>query len=194
MLACVPGAPALLVVDVQRGFHDPRWPARNNPAFEANLRRLLDLWQDRGWPLAYVKHDSIRDDSPFAPGTPGNELDADLLDGAEPDVLIAKSTNSAFLGTPSLKAWLDDRGIETVVIAGIQTNHCAESTARTAGDLGYRMRFVIDATYTFDLETPDGDSITADELARATAANLAAESGEVLSTDELIARADNGAI
>ena len=103
-----------------------------------------------------------------------------------------RSTNSAFLGTPSLKAWLDDRGIETVVIAGIQTNHCAESTARTAGDLGYRMRFVIDATYTFDLETPDGDSITADELA--TAANLAAESGEVLSTDELIARADNGAI
>ena len=189
----MPGAPALVVVDVQRGFHDPRWPARNNPAFEANLRRLLDLWRDRGWPLVYVKHDSIRDDSPFAPGTPGNELDADVLEAAEPDVLIAKSTNSAFLGTPSLKAWLDDREIETVVIAGIQTNHCAESTGRTAGDLGYRMRFAIDATYTFDSETPDGETITADELTRATAANLAAESGEVLTTDELVARLTAGA-
>jgi nicotinamidase-related amidase len=184
----VPGGPALLVVDVQRGFHDPRWPARNNPAFEPNLRRLLDLWRDRGWPLVYVKHDSLRTDSPFAPATPGNDLDADLLDAAEPDVLIVKSTNSAFLGTPSLKAWLDDREIETVVIAGIQTNHCAESTARMAGDLGYRMRFAIDATYTFDLETPDGETITADELMRATAANLAAESGEVLTTDELVAQ------
>jgi nicotinamidase-related amidase len=182
----MPGGPALVVVDVQRGFHDPRWPARNNPGFEANLRQLLDLWRDRRWPLVYVKHDSIRDDSPFAPGTAGNELDADLLDAAEPDVLIAKSTNSAFLGTPSLKAWLDDREIETVVIAGIQTNHCAESTARTAGDLGYRMRFVIDATYTFDLEAPDGVTITADELTRATAANLAAESGEVLTTEDLV--------
>jgi nicotinamidase-related amidase len=184
----MPTDPALVVVDVQRGFHDPRWPARNNPAFEANLRRLLDLWRDRGWPLVCVKHDSIRANSPFAPGTPGNELDADVLEATEPDVLIAKSTNSAFLGTPSLKAWLDDREIETVVIAGIQTNHCAESTARTAGDLGYRMRFVIDATYTFDSETSDGETITADELTRATAANLAAESGEVLTTDELVAQ------
>src|SRR3954465_5432947 len=90
MPASMPGALALVVGDVQRGFHDPRWPARNNPAFEASLRRLLDLWRDRGWPLVYVKHDSIRDDSPFAPGTPGNELDSDVLEAAEPDVLIAK--------------------------------------------------------------------------------------------------------
>ncbi|MFL5850424.1 MAG: cysteine hydrolase family protein, partial [Solirubrobacteraceae bacterium] len=64
---------------------------------------------------------TTRSATTFAPGTPGNELDADVLEAAEPDVLIAKSTNSAFLGTPSLKAWLDDREIETVVIAGIQT-------------------------------------------------------------------------
>jgi nicotinamidase-related amidase len=182
------------VIDVQRGFHDPRWPARNNSAFEGNLQRLLELWRERGWPLVYVKHDSIRPDSPFAPGTPGNDLDTELLDAAEPDVLIVKSTNSAFLGTPSLKDWLDSRGIETVVIAGIQTNHCAESTARTAGDLGYRMQFVLDATYTFDLEGPDGAVVTADDLMRATAANLAAESGEVLTTDELVARAKNGSV
>src|SRR5262245_11766222 len=181
-------APALLVVDVQRGFHDSRWPARNNPSFEENLARLLALWSERGWPLVYVRHDSTQDGSPFTPGRPGNDLDAELLGATEPDVLIAKSVNSAFHGTPSLDEWLRERGIDTVVVSGIQTNMCAETTARVAGNLGYRMLFALDATYTFDLDAFGGGTITADELARATAANLDDEFGEVVRTDDLVAR------
>jgi nicotinamidase-related amidase len=186
--------PALLVVDVQRGFHDPRWPPRNNPAFEGNLRRLLALWRERGWPLVYVRHDSTEPGSPFVPGTRGNELDEELLGDPDPDVVVTKSVSSAFHGTPSLGEWLRERGIDTVVVSGIQTNMCAETTARVAGNLGYRMLFALDATYTFDLDAFGGGTISADELARATAANLNDEFGEVVTTDNLIARAADGYI
>jgi nicotinamidase-related amidase len=185
--------PALIVVDVQRGFHDPSWPARNNPGFEGNLTRLLRLWRERDWPLVYVRHDSTTPGSPFTPGTPGNELDGELLGHANPDVVITKSVNAAFYGTPPLQSWLDERGIGTVVIVGIQTNMCAETTARVAGNLGYRVLFAIDATYTFDLEAFDGGTVTADELARATAANLNGEFGTVVTTDQLVASAGAGA-
>ena len=190
-LVLLTGAPALIVVDVQRGFGDPAWGRRDNPGFEANLSRLLELWEQRGWPLVYVRHDSSTPGSPLTPGTPGNELDEELLT-PEPDLVIGKSVNSAFYGTPSLEEWLKERGIETVVITGIQTNHCAETTARMAGNLGYRMLFALDATHTFDLAAVDGGTITAEELARATAANLQAEFGEVVTTEQLVARASNG--
>ena len=186
--------PALLVVDVQRGFQDTRWPARNNPGFEDNLRRLLELWRRRGWPLVYVRHDSTEAGSPFAPGTRGNELDLEVLGDPDPDVVVTKSVNSAFHGTPSLDEWLRERGIDTVVVTGIQTNMCAETTARVAGNLGYRMLFALDATYTFDLDAFGGGTISADELARATAANLNDEFGEVVTTDDLVARAEDGYI
>jgi nicotinamidase-related amidase len=186
--------PALLVVDVQRGFQDPRWPTRNNPAFEDNLRRLLELWRQRGWPLVYVRHDSNEPGSPFIPGTRGNELDEQVLGDSDPDVVVTKSVSSAFHGTPSLDEWLRERAIDTVVVSGIQTNMCAETTARVAGNLGYRMLFALDATYTFDLDAFGGGTITADELARATAANLNDEFGEVVTTDDLVARAAEGYI
>ena len=186
--------PALVVVDVQRGFHDPSWAPRNNPDFESNLTRLLRLWRDRDWPLVYVRHDSTTPGSPFMPGTPGNELDGELLGHANPDVVVTKSVSAAFYGTPSLQAWLDERGIETVVIVGIQTNMCAETTARVAGNLGYRMLFAIDATYTFDLEAFDGGVVAADDLARATAANLNGEFGTVVTTSQVLSRAGSGAL
>jgi nicotinamidase-related amidase len=183
--------PALVVVDVQRGFDDPSWGRRHNPGFEDNLGRLLELWQARGWPLVYVRHDSTTPGSPLRPGTPGNALDEALL-CPRPDLVVAKSVNSAFYGTPSLEAWLNDRGIDTVVIAGIQTNHCAETTARMAGNLGYRMLLAIDATYTFDRAAVDGGTISAEDLVRVTAANLDGEFGAVVTTEQLVAGARDG--
>jgi len=179
--------PALIVVDVQQGFADPSWGRRDNPGFEANLVRLLELWDERGWPLVYVRHDSVTPGSPLAPGTAGNALDRELL-GPEPDLVVAKSVNSAFYGTPSLQAWLDQRGIETVVVAGIQTNHCCETTARMAGNLGYRMLFALDATHTFDLEAFGGGVLAAEDLARGTATNLNGEFGQVVLVDDLVER------
>ena len=177
---------ALLVVDFQRAFEDEgHWGPRNNPACEANIAALVAEWQARGRPLVVVRHDSITPGSPLAPGTSGNALRPEL-DGAEPDLLVTKETNSAFYGDPDLRGWLDEREIGTVVLCGIQTNHCVETTARMAGNLGYDVRFVLDATHTFDRTGPDGTTLSADELARATATSIHGEFATVVTTADVL--------
>lgn len=50
---------ALVVVDVQRGFHDGvYWGPRNNPECEENIVALLDHWRSTGRPVVFVRHDS----------------------------------------------------------------------------------------------------------------------------------------
>jgi nicotinamidase-related amidase len=177
---------ALLVVDVQQGFDDPGWPPRNNPACEDNVAALIEAWRANGQPIVYVRHDSTEPGSPFTPGEPGNDL-RDILDG-EPDLLVAKSVNSAFHGEPDLATWLRGEGIERVAVCGVQTNMCCETTARVAANLDFDMTFVLDATHTFDLPAHDGGgTISADELARVTATNLDPEFGRVVTTREALA-------
>ncbi len=173
-------APALVVVDVQRGFDDPSWGRRDNPACEANVGALIGAWRERGWPLVFVRHDSDEPGSSLAPGTPGNAF-KDVVDGV-PDLLVTKSVNSSFHGSPSLQAWLDAEGVRTFYLCGITTNHCCETTARVGGNLGYDVRFVLDATHTFDRRDLAGQVIPADEIARVTAANLQDEFATVVDT------------
>ncbi len=160
---------ALIVVDVQQGFADPVWGTRNNPACEDNVAALIDAWRRRGEPVVFVRHDSEEAGSPLRPERPGNAFQ-DVVSG-EPDLLIAKQVNSAFLGDPPLDPWLRERGIGGIAVCGISTNHCCETTARMGGNLGYDVRFVLDATHTFDRTGPDGTVFAADQLAQVTAAN-----------------------
>jgi len=177
--------PALIVVDVQVGFDDPQWGARDNPDCEVNVLALLASWREAGDPVVLVRHDSATEGSPLLPGAAGNALKPGV-DGAH-DLFVSKNTNSAFYGTPDLHAWLQERGIGNVVICGIQTNKCCETTARMAGNLGYDTTFVLDATHTFDAVDLDGAVIPAAELARVTAANLHGEFATVRSTAEVLA-------
>lgn len=177
--------PALIVVDVQCGFDDAGfWGPRDNPECEDNIARLLAAWRTREWPVVFVRHDSRDPESPLAVGTPGNEF-MDIITG-EPDLLVSKTVNSSFLGTPDLHAWLQSEGISEVVICGITTNHCCETTARFAGNLGYETTFVIDATHTFDRTGPDGTSVPAAHLSEITAVNLHGEFATVVSTEDLM--------
>jgi nicotinamidase-related amidase len=169
-----------VVVDVQRAFADPVWGRRDNPACEANVAALIEHWREREWPVVFVRHDSDEPGSTLAPGTPGNDF-KDVITG-EPDLLVTKSVNSSFHGEPSLQAWLDGRGILTVFLCGITTNHCCETTARVGGNLGYDVRFVLDATHTFDRADPSGEIVPAELLARITATNLHGEFATVIDT------------
>ena len=95
--------------------------------------------------------------------------------------------NSAFHGEPDLDAWLRGERIDRIAVCGVQTNMCCETTARVGANLGYDLSFVLDATHTFDIPAHDGGTITADELARVTASNIADEFGRVVTTAEALA-------
>jgi len=179
-----PTRSALVVVDVQEGFNDPSWGQRNNPACEANIAALLAAWRRTGEPIVFVRHDSQSAGSPLLTGQPGNDLQP-LLTG-DPDLLVTKSVNSAFHGSPDLHAWLVAQGLNRIVVCGITTNHCCETTARVGGNLGHRVLFALDATHTFDRPAPDGTIVAADELARVTATNLHGEFATVVATRDLL--------
>ena len=177
---------ALLVVDVQKAFDDSAyWGPRNNPVCEDNVGRLISAWRDAGQPLVFVRHDSRKPGSPLRRDAPGNAF-KDVVTG-EPSLLVSKSVHSAFHGEPDLAAWLRGSGIDRVVICGIQTNMCCETSARVGANLHFDVAFALDATHTFDLDDADGGTIGADELARITRANLHAEFCRVVTTEQAIA-------
>jgi nicotinamidase-related amidase len=177
------GRRALVVVDVQRGFDDAAyWGPRDNPDCEANVERLIAAARSRGDAVVFVRHDSEDPDSPLHPGRPGNAFKACVT--GEPDLLVVKSVNASFLGRPALGPWLDAHGIRGIDVCGITTNHCCETTARLGGNLGYDVRFVLDATHTFDR-----GGVPASELRRVTGVNLDGEFARVVATDEAVASA-----
>jgi nicotinamidase-related amidase len=175
---------ALVVVDLQKGTEDPAWGPRNNPSCEANVGALLEAWRSHGQPVVFIRHVSVEPGSTLRPGEPGNDLHEVLAD--EPDLFVTKHVSSAFHGEPDLAAWLRAREIGRLVMCGVQTNMCCETSARVGAVLGFDLRFVLDATYTHDRVTRDGELIAADELARVTAVNLEPEFCRVVTTAEAI--------
>ncbi|MFF1782121.1 cysteine hydrolase family protein [Streptomyces virginiae] len=164
---------ALLVIDVQKGFDEESfWGPRNNPAAEDNIAALMDAWRTAGRPVVLVRHASVQPGSVLAADHPGYAFKDLVEKRREGALVVTKTVNSSFYGTPDLADWLTAQGIGQLVLVGIQTNMCVETTARMAGNLGYDVLVPLDATHTFDLAGPEGLALTADELARATAVNL----------------------
>ncbi|MFF2353810.1 cysteine hydrolase family protein [Kitasatospora sp. NPDC058115] len=181
----------LVVIDVQKGFEDSAfWGERDNPAAEQRIGELIDVWQATGRPVVTVQHASAA--GPLAKGTPGYEL-KDFVAAVTPDLHVTKTVNSAFYGTPDLHAWLQERGARQVVITGIITNVCNETTARMAGNLGYDAVFPVDAMHAFDQTGPDGVTVPAAELARATRTVLhAMRFAKVVTTEAVVTAAKTG--
>jgi nicotinamidase-related amidase len=178
---------ALIVIDVQQTFDDHGyWGNRDNPDAESNILRLVDHWQDRGLPLVMVTHTSTRPESTFHPDRTSSQLKPFLAD-AKPTLAVTKTVNSSFLGSPDLAGWLTANGIEQVVLCGIQTNMCVETTARMSGNLGFSTVMAIDACHTFDLQGPDGSVIKAAELSKTTATNMfGGDFAEVVTTQTIM--------
>lgn len=181
------GTSALVIIDVQQGFDDSKWGPRNNPSCEENVRTLAESFASEGFPIVLVRHDSSDPASPLHPDRPGNAFKS-VLDGFDPALLVPKRVHSAFHGEVDLDGWLQQQGIREIVICGIQTNRCCETTARVGGNLGYDVRFVLDATHTFDEPTHDGgELLSADLLARVTVANLETHFAQVVTTKQALA-------
>ena len=184
-LEALPATAALLIVDLQKGFDDPRWGRRNNPRAEANAARLLAAWRAGGRPVIHVQHLSRDADSPYAPRRPGCEFKDEVRPRAG-ELVVQKSTNNAFIDT-GLAPVLADRGIDTLVVTGVITNNSVEATVRMAGNLGYRVYLAGDATATVDRLDLDWRLWRAEEVQALTLANLHGEYATVVSTDALLA-------
>jgi nicotinamidase-related amidase len=176
---------ALIVIDMQIGFDDPAWGRRNNPQAEACIGLLLKTWRQQGAAVVHVHHHSASTAGRFQPGTRGCKPKPEVSprDG-EP--VYTKRVNSAFIGT-TLEADLRQRGIKTVVIVGLSTNHCVSTTVRMAGNLGFNTYVVADATATFDLVGADGRMRPADEVHNAALGDLHQEFAQVIDTASVIA-------
>ena len=182
----LPTDAALVIIDLQKAFDDPRFARRNNPDAEANIGRLLTAWRTSGRPVIHVQHLSREPDSPYRPGQPGCDFKEEVRPQAG-ELVVQKSTNSAFIDT-GLGPYLESKGIDTLVIVGVATNNCVEATVRMAGNLGYQTYLVADATATSDRTDLAGRIWRAEEIQALTLANLDREYATVASTDEILAR------
>jgi nicotinamidase-related amidase len=177
--------PALLIVDLQEGFDDPSWGRRNHPQMEERIAELLDAWRASGHPVFHARHMSRSPTSPLRPGQRGNDFKA-VATPMPGELVIEKQVNSCFIGT-SLEADLRRYGRNTLVIAGLTTNHCVSTTARMAGNLGLNAWVVADATATFDRVGPDGVAYPAELIHAIALSDLHGEFASVADTRTMVA-------
>jgi len=193
----------LLVIDVQREYFDEDGPAYVDHARDivANVNRLIDLFRAEGLPIVFVKHQHRADGSDagrmgdfsapdeedsFVEGTPRVEFIPELH--VEPlDVVVVKRRYSAFLGT-DLEAVLHAARTRAVVICGLMTSFCCETTARDAHGRDYEVLFAADAVEGPDLEDAAGREVPHDVVLANTVTALAAGFAEIVSVDDVVAR------
>ena len=183
--APLPQSAALILIDLQRAIDHPSWGERNNPGAEHNATALLEAWRRTNRPDYHVRHDSTEPDSHYRPGQPGNEFKPEVQP-VPGETVIAKRTNSAFIGT-DLEARLRGAQQSLLVVAGVITNNSVEATVRMAGNLGFDTFLVEDACFTFARKDWNGQLRTAAEVHAMSLANLNGEYCTVIRTAEVLA-------
>jgi nicotinamidase-related amidase len=176
---------ALLVIDVQNEYFTGKLPVTYPGGSLANVLRAMDAARAAGMPVIVVQHTAPQAGSPvFRKGSPEWELHPEVA-GRQRDVLIEKALPGSFTGT-ELEAWLRERGITTVVIAGYMTQMCCDTTARQAMHMGFTVEFLSDATGTLTIQNTAG-SVSGEELHRAILVTQQMRFSRVLSTAEWVA-------
>lgn len=174
--------PALLLVDIQKGFENTDYwgGQRNNPDAEVKAGELLCAWRKYQLPVFHIQHCSSNAASPLHDANAGNAFNESVVP-KQGEVVITKNVNSAFIGT-DLQAMLDRDRITTLVIAGLTTDHCISTTTRMAGNLGYETYLVADATATFNKKGIDGKNYSAELMHETALASLSGEFATIVTT------------
>jgi ureidoacrylate peracid hydrolase len=196
-----PARTALLVIDMQNAFVAPGAPIEVPAAraIVAPINRLAAELRRRGVAIVWVAHENRADgrdwagffDAFVAPGrraeaaaalAAGSKLQHlwPELDVKPEDLRVAKSRYSAFI-TGSLKKELEQRGIDTLLLAGTKTNVCVECTARDAMMLDFKVVLLSDCT-----------AALSDEEHRATLENVIQQFGDVRTVEEALALLEAG--
>jgi nicotinamidase-related amidase len=140
---------ALLIIDVQRGmFESPIIPpVYNGDQLLETLGHLIEQAREARLPIIYVQHNGSSG-HPLERGAAAWEIHPAIKPGDE-DLVIQKLNPDAFQDTP-LQSELERRAIKKLVIAGIQTEFCVDTTCRRAYSLGYEVTLVKDGHSTWD--------------------------------------------
>ncbi|WP_434581166.1 cysteine hydrolase [Pseudomonas sp. Z5-35] len=175
---------ALILIDQQKGILEPRLGRRNNPQAELRMLALLAHWRGSARPVFHVHHLSRSPESVFWPGQSGVDVQQRFAPVAG-ESLVQKQVPDAFCGT-DLEAQLRGVGISQLVIVGVATNNSVESTARTAGNLGFDTWVAEDACYTFDKADYFGNARLAAEVHAMSLGNLNGEYATVVNVERIL--------
>jgi len=154
-LSLNPGRAALLVIDMNVHFASPAGRSFLPMAAQIipDVRALLERWRSLGAEVIYTRHGHQGEHDLgmlgkfFSDYIAADEPDADIIPELAPleeEVVIGKTTYDAFLGTP-LQSILAKKGIEQVLVTGVLTHMCCETTARSAFCRGYEVYVAVDA-------------------------------------------------
>lgn len=177
---------ALLVVDVQQSFEQrPYWDPSDAPAFLDRLQGLVDGAKARQIPVVRIFH--VEESGAFS-------LESGLVEtmtalSIAPDVTFHKHRHSALIGS-GLGVWLTEHGIQHLMVSGIRTEQCCETTTRHASDSGYEVDFISEATLTFGMTDRHGRHWTAADIKARTELVLDGRFARVLTAAEALAAFD----
>ena len=179
----------LLLIDAQESFrHRPFFTERDLPAYLSAQNALIAACRERDVPIVRIFHV----DGPKTAGNPfalesGHVRPLQGLIDVDPAATFHKSRHSALVGT-GLDVWLTRNGIRRLLVSGIRTEQCCETTTRHASDLGWAVDFVTDATLTFDMVHEDGSPLAAADIRRRTATVLKDRFATICSVDDAVRR------
>lgn len=178
----------LLVIDAQESFRQrPYFTTNDLPAYIAAQNTLIEGCVARDVPVVRVLHADgpNQASNPFALAS-GLVTPLAELKPFSPAATFHKSRHSALVGT-GLEVWLTQNGIGKLIISGIRTEQCCETTARHASDLGWAVDYVLEATLTWDMVQPDGAPLKAVEIKARTATVLAGRFAHIQTVAQALA-------
>lgn len=142
---------ALIIIDVQNDYFKGGSCELYQPEkAESKIMELISESRKLNRPIVYIQHINPPDDYFFIEGTYGCEISPRIKPQPEDKVIIKYYPNS-FLET-ELDQYLKSVGAEKLIICGMMTHMCVDTTVRAAMDYGYKVDVVADACATMDLE------------------------------------------
>ena len=176
---------ALVIIDIQNDyFPGGAMELEGSDAAGTKAGAALAAFRAKKLPVFHVRHLSVRPGATFfIPGTPGAEIHPSVAPAAG-EAVIEKNFPNSFRAT-GLKQRLDDAGIKHLVVAGMMTQMCVDSSVRAAADLGYRVTLLSDACAT-RAQSFGGERVPAAQVQTAFLAALNGLFAKVQPTDEFL--------
>ena len=161
---------ALLIIDVQNDYFPGGANELSHPFdAEKRIRELIAESRACGRPVIYIQHFNPPGDTFFLEDTFGAEISERIKPQPEDKVIIKRYPNS-FLET-ELDEYLKSLRVDTLIVCGMMTHMCVDTTVRAAMDYGYQVKLAADACATMDLVL-NGETIPAETVQKAFIAAL----------------------